>query len=106
MSKIVISDYFRKESKHLYKKYPSLAKEVADLIGALEINPLQGTPIGRSCYKIRLRISSKNTGKSGGARVITHVYVEGEIVTLLSIYDKSEQENILDAEILKRLNEL
>jgi mRNA-degrading endonuclease RelE of RelBE toxin-antitoxin system len=106
MSKVVISDYFRKESKYLYKKYVSLAKEVADLINSLENNPFQGTPIGRSCYKIRLKISSKNTGKSGGARVITHVFVEGDTVTLLSIYDKSEQENILDAEILKRLNQL
>ena len=46
------------------------------------------------CYKIRLAIASKNTGKSGGARVITYVYIEGEVIFLLSVYDKSEQQNI------------
>jgi mRNA-degrading endonuclease RelE of RelBE toxin-antitoxin system len=106
MSKIIISEYFRRESKYLYKKYISLANEVAELIEELKKNPQMGTPIGRSCYKICLKISSKNTGKSGGARVITYVYVEGKTVTLLSIYDKSEQENILDAEIKKRLESL
>ncbi|MFN3847878.1 MAG: hypothetical protein ACK4NY_00545 [Spirosomataceae bacterium] len=99
-------DAFRKEFKKLSKRYASLPDDLRYLVQSLADNPSQGTPIGRSCYKIRLRISSKNTGKSGGARVITHVYIEGETVTLLSIYDKSEQENILDAEILKRLNEL
>jgi mRNA-degrading endonuclease RelE of RelBE toxin-antitoxin system len=77
-----------------------------NLLNEISQNPQMGTPIGRSCYKIRLKISSKNTGKVGGARVITYVYVEGETVTLLSIYDKSDQENILDAEIKKRLESL
>ena len=35
--------------------------------------PQKGTPIGHGCYKIRLAIASKDKGKSGGARVITHV---------------------------------
>jgi len=52
------------------------------------------------------KISSKNSGKSGGARVITHVYVEGDTVTLLAIYDKSTQSTISDSEILSRLNEI
>ena len=61
-----------------------------------------GTPIERKCYKIRLKIASKGKGNSGGARVITCVVAVSETVFLLSIYDKSEQENISD----KRLTEL
>ena len=51
-------------------------------------------PIGRACYKIRLAISSKGGGKSGGARIITYVQVTNETVTLLMIYDKSDQASI------------
>jgi len=41
----------------------------------LENNPRLGTAIGKNCYKIRLSIRSKGKGKSGGARVITHLIV-------------------------------
>ncbi len=66
---------------------------------SLITKPEQGTSIGNQCYKIRLAIASKGKGKSGGARVITHLQVVNEKVFLLSIYDKSEQENITDKEL-------
>jgi mRNA-degrading endonuclease RelE of RelBE toxin-antitoxin system len=46
-----------------------------------------------------LAIASKGKGKSGGARIITYVYVDGKIVYLLSIYDKSEQSYITDKKL-------
>jgi hypothetical protein len=46
-----------------------------------------------------LAIKSKSKGKSGGARVITHVQIVENNVFLLAIYDKSEQEDISDKEI-------
>lgn len=46
-----------------------------------------------------MAITSKGKGKSGGARVITFVYIQDEIVYLLSIYDKSDKENISDKEL-------
>jgi mRNA-degrading endonuclease RelE of RelBE toxin-antitoxin system len=61
---------FDKEVKKLTKKYPSLKGEIQRLGESLTITPEQGTPIGQSCYKIRLAIKSKGRGKSGGARVI------------------------------------
>ena len=36
-------------------------------------DPHLGTPIGYSCYKIRMVIASKGAGKRGGARVVTYV---------------------------------
>lgn len=99
-------DAFRKELKRLTKKYPSLLNDLYELLSSLQNNPFQGTLINKNCYKIRLKISSKNAGKSGGARVITHIIIEEDILTLISIYDKSEQSVISDAEIIKRLKEL
>lgn len=69
----------------------------------LRTNPTKGTPIGHSCYKIRLAIKSKGKGKSGGARVITYYYIHGNTVYLLSIYDKAEQENISEEKIAELL---
>lgn len=75
---------------------------MASLFSSLEINPKQGKPLGKDCYKIRMAISGKGKGKSGGARIITCVRVTAEKIYLISIYDKSEKEDISD----KELNEL
>ncbi|MFM2223984.1 MAG: hypothetical protein RJA07_186 [Bacteroidota bacterium] len=102
--KISTSSKFDKELKALAKKFPSLKTEYAELIEQLEQNPMMGTPIGKGCYKIRMSITSKGKGKSGGARVITYVQIIKETIYLLSIYDKSEIENLTDDEILSLLN--
>ena len=61
---------------------------------SLEQKPEQGTNLGNNCYKIRIAIASKGKGKSGGARVISNFVIAEETVFLISIYDKSEKENI------------
>ena len=90
---------FEKQLKRLSKKYPSLKNDLSSLITSLKQNPEQGDYLGNQCYKIRLAISSKGKGKSGGTRVITHIVVAETTVFLLSIYDKSEQADIPDKEI-------
>ena len=96
---IITLPFFDKQLKRLIKKYPSLKQEYADLIAKLAHQPDAGTPIGSSCYKIRIAIASKKSGKSGGARVITYLQVINESVYLVSIYDKSEQENLSDKDL-------
>ncbi|MDO8951392.1 MAG: type II toxin-antitoxin system RelE/ParE family toxin [Draconibacterium sp.] len=97
--KVVAIPPFDRQLKRLVKKYPSLKTEFGSLIESLESEPLLGTAMANNCYKIRLAIKSKGKGKSGGARVITHVQVIGKNVFLLAIYDKSEQDDITDKEI-------
>jgi len=53
-----------------------------------------------------LAIASKGKGKSGGARVITYIFVEVSKVFLLTIYDKSEKENITDKELEELLSQI
>jgi hypothetical protein len=50
-----------------------------------------------------LAIASKGKGKSGVARVITCVKIVNITVFLLTIFDKSEQENIPDKELQELL---
>lgn len=90
---------FDRQIKRLIKKYPSLKEEFFNLIESLEINPEQGTNLGNNCFKIRIAIASKGKGKSGGARIITNFIVSEKTVYLLSIYDKSEKDNISDKEL-------
>jgi len=91
---------FDRNFRRLSKKYPTLRSDLAALAVVLSNEPQQGTPIGDGCYKIRLAIRSKSKGKSGGDRVITYVAVAGKVVYLLTIYDKSEQENIPRKELM------
>jgi mRNA-degrading endonuclease RelE of RelBE toxin-antitoxin system len=102
---IVLGETFKKEFRKLLKKHRSLLKELEMLTENIVTNPIQGTPLGRNCYKIRLAIKSKNQGKSGGARVISCVIVVEEKVILLSIYDKAEQETISDKKLTKILKD-
>ena len=90
---------FDRQLKRLAKKYPSLKIEYSQLINVLQENGIIGVPIGNNCYKIRLAIASKGKGKSGGARLITYVQRINNSVFLLSVFDKSEQENIPDREL-------
>jgi hypothetical protein len=92
-------DVFEKQAKRLIKKYVSLRKELLELVQGLKETPEQGTAIGKGCYKIRLAIASKGKGKSGGARVITNLVVTDATVYLISIYDKSEKENLSEKEL-------
>ena len=105
-----ITNNFRSELKPFLKKYHSLSNDLIELETELIQNPHLGTPLGKGVFKIRLKISSKGKGKSGGARVIT--FIESSVMTiteqsspqettvnLLSIYDKSDIGNISDKEL-------
>lgn len=94
---------FEKELKRLSKKYPSLKSDFSLLLTSLKNDPSQGISLGNDCYKIRLAISSKGKGKSGGARVITCLKIIHDTVYLLTIFDKSEKENIPDKELSELL---
>ncbi len=96
---VIVTTGFKKHAKGITKKHFSLKTDIQELITSLENDPTQGEPLGRDCYKVRMAISSKGKGKSGGSRVITCVKVVNEDIYLLAIYDKSDKENISDKEL-------
>ena len=93
---VIPTGRFKKEAKRLLKKFPSLKNELTELNEVLEHQPGIGIPLGNNTYKIRLAIKSKGKGKSGGGRVITYLVNENQEIYLLTIYDKSELQNIDD----------
>jgi len=96
---ILRTDEFTGHLKQLSKKYPSLKNDYAQLLSSLQQFPLQGVSLGKNCYKVRLKITSKKVGKSGGARVITYVKIQYKRIILLEIYDKAEKESISEKEL-------
>lgn len=104
MIKFTPTSDFNTSAKRLAKHYPSFRDDLKAFIDSLEENPDQGTLLAGGYRKIRMAITSKNKGKSGGARVITLNCIvaekEGEIF-LVKVYDKSEAENVSLREIRK-----
>ena len=84
---------FEKSFKSLAKRHRSLKTDFRDFTKGLKQNPFQGDELTPGIRKIRMAITSKGRGKSGGARVITYTVMaledSGEIF-LLDIYDKND----------------
>ena len=101
--RVTTSPVFDRQAKHLAKKYPSLKKNLTDLINLLSENPYAGILLFENVYKSRMGITCKNRGKSGGARIIYvnlfEKLINDEIV-LVAMYDKSEKSTMSDNEII------
>jgi len=94
---IQTTSYFDAEAKRLAKRHRSFVDDLSDFRDSILNNPYQGTEISPGIRKIRMTITSKGRGQSGGARVITFTYMVNErdgVVILLLLYDKSDTSNI------------
>ncbi len=91
---------FKKFFKKLSKKHPSLKADLQGLVEILKEQPDSGINLGYGIHKVRMAITSKDKGKSGGARVITYLVTEDNEVYLVFIYDKSQLENITKEQIM------
>lgn len=87
-----------------------MKSDIRKLTESLEENPNQGVELTPGVRKIRMAITSKGSGKSGGARVITYNILateqDGEVY-LLEIYDKSDYSTIkieVIKDIIKAMN--
>lgn len=97
--------HFDKEIKALSKKYRSIKDDLISLKKSLQENPFQGIELSPGIRKIRMAITSKGKGKSGGARIITYTVFVSELngrVYLLDIYDKSDYSTI-EVNVIKSL---
>ncbi|MCV6608476.1 MAG: type II toxin-antitoxin system RelE/ParE family toxin [Campylobacterales bacterium] len=106
MLRIVTTETFDKNVLKIFKKDKFLYKDLQELSAILKENPKSGTPLGNNTYKVRLKNSSSKKGKSGGYRVITYVLTENNLLGLLTIYSKTNQENIFQKEIDDLIKEL
>ena len=101
---VLYSAVFIKKAKIYKKKYLSLVEDLHELEKILLENPEQGNDLGAGLYKIRLAVKSKGKGKSGGFRIITYLVsnrLDGTVINMLTLYDKSEESSIDKKELQK-----
>ena len=92
---------FDKRLERLERKYPRTTHEVRDLVRQIMQNQRPGQIIpgvGYAVYKVRLPNRAARRDKSGGFRVIYYAQIE-DVVTLLTIYSKSDEVDISTSEI-------
>lgn len=107
--KMQVGQEFKRQFKRLAKKYRSLRDDFGEWKQEILENPLVGDDLGGGVRKIRMAISSKGKGKSGGARILTlnvKVSDDGLNVILLTIYDKGEISNVKDEFIESLISDL
>ncbi len=92
---IIATSAFIRSAKAIAKKYRSFNADYQRMMAELTENPRMGVDLGNGYRKVRMAISSKGKGKSGGCRVITLDMVERNgCLYLIYAYDKSDYDTV------------
>jgi hypothetical protein len=102
--KVETITYFNQKFKKIKRKYHLAEEFLEDIVERLKSGERLGDKmpsIGYDAYKFRVANPSSQRGKSGGFRLIYYLRVADHIY-LLTIYAKSEQENV-SSEVIRSL---
>ena len=103
--KLRYTKFFLANVKHLKKKYKKIDQDLKSFKKYILENPTEGKPLGHGLYKIRYKNSDKNTGKSGGYRIITYYKSHNQDIYTITIYDKSEIASISTDRLIEIIKE-
>lgn len=101
------SPTFDRNLRALAKKYRSIQNDIQPVIEQLEQGESPGDRIpgiGYAVFKLRVRNSDTQKGKSGGYRLIYYIKTATGII-LLTVYAKSEQVDIAAEDIRNIITE-
>jgi len=104
---IFLTSRFKKDLSQLAKRYRSIRKDLEPLIEQLKSGEALGDQISglnNQVFKVRLKNSNIQKGKSAGYRVIYYVKTETSVV-LVTIYSKSDISDIENNAIEKIIKE-
>jgi mRNA-degrading endonuclease RelE of RelBE toxin-antitoxin system len=85
---------FSKKYRHIRSDLQTTLEEIAQ--GNLIGNQISG--VGYPVFKVRIKNSDINKGKSGGYRLIYYIQ-SSEVIIMITIYSKSDQADISTKEI-------
>ena len=103
---VSFTDRFENEVRRLAKRDRCIRLDVQPIIDQLKIGELPGDQIPSMDYtvfKVRVRNSDVQKGKSGGYRVIYYLKTETQIL-LVTMYSKSDRSDITTTKIREILN--
>jgi mRNA-degrading endonuclease RelE of RelBE toxin-antitoxin system len=98
---VTFTDRFENDIRRLGKRYRRIRLDIQPLIEQLESGELLGDQMSGMDYavfKVRVRNSSTQKGKSGGYRVIYYLKTRDQIL-LVTIYAKSDKADITATEV-------
>jgi mRNA-degrading endonuclease RelE of RelBE toxin-antitoxin system len=98
---VTVSDRFATEIRQLAKRYRRIRLDIQPIIDQLEAGELPGDQIpgmDYTLFKVRVRNSDAQRGKSGGYRIIYYLKTVTQIL-LVTIYSKSDKSDITAAEV-------
>ena len=104
---VQVTPRFQGNLRKLAKKYPSIINDIQSVIEQLQQGEMLGDripKIGYEVFKLRLRNSDIQKGRSGRYRLIYYVKTATAII-LLTIYSKSEQADIAADDIQSIISE-
>ncbi|MBW4441059.1 MAG: type II toxin-antitoxin system RelE/ParE family toxin [Plectolyngbya sp. WJT66-NPBG17] len=95
------SDRFEREIRQLAKRYRRIRIDIQPIIDQLESGELLGDQIpgiNYTLFKVRVKNSDVQKGKSGGYRIIYYLKTEAQIL-LVTLYSKSDKPDITADEV-------
>ncbi len=102
---IALTPRFKKDLRELAKRYRSIRTDLQPLIEQLQAGEIPGDRIAGIKYqifKVRLKNSNIQKGKSGGYRVIYYLKTDEGII-LATIYAKSDITDVSNETILEAI---
>ncbi|SHO80537.1 hypothetical protein MNB_SV-15-1405 [hydrothermal vent metagenome] len=102
---IVEKVLYKKSFKKLSKHYKNISNDIDDFLNSINSKDDLGIEIKSNIFKVRIKNSDKNRGKSAGYRLISYLTIVDNQLQLLYIYDKSKIENLTENEIDKLIIE-
>lgn len=106
--KIFFSDEFKSRLRNLAKRYRSIRTDLQPLIDNLQAGNFIGdriSGIGYTVFKVRLKNSDLQKGKSSGYRVIYQLK-DNTCIFMIVIYCKSDQTDISANQIREIINKV
>lgn len=115
MFTVIPTPEFTKQIKYYYNKknYKKIKDDIQKVITELQNGNFIGDeipdlklPENEHSYKVRVKNTSANLGKSNGFRIIYYLIKDDTEIYLLTIYSKKDKENISDDEIKNIINNI
>lgn len=97
MYKVIIAKHFEKQIKFLKKKFFHVNIDVAESLDNFDEN--LAINIGKNVYKIRIKSTDMNRGKSGSFRCYILLIKIRNIISPICIYAKNDQETLQMTEL-------
>ena len=93
---ILVTSEFKRNLKILSKRYRHIRSDVQPIIDQLQLGEIVGDQIPKipyTVFKVRIKNSDNQKGKSGGYRFIYYLKTSNKII-LVTIYSKSDQQDV------------